>query len=323
MTTSATIPDQIERTTTPTVIARRRYELFLLVLVGLPAIFLLSSIVIARSSAFPKEAGDPFLLNPDYVLSLDHADCGILIYGDSTAATGIDPVVVTQATGLKTCNIAQSQSILEVVGPVALDTYLKNNQPPKYLVIQLAPETLSRKQDFFWPEGLTMLLRRRPLPIALFTMVRHPVESYNFALWAVRTRILASFYPLPDFRKTEAIFSSHSGLLILPKPPESACIHDVAFAPPVPAWVDQLRQRYSVNGTKVLINIAPLPDCAKDVQRIADSMKNITDNSLEVYPIHLFCDLDRHLTMEGAERSSQQIAKQILALEKRPRQINN
>lgn len=317
MTTPTMIPDQAEQEAArPSVIARLRYELFLLVLLGIPAAFLLSSIVIARSSSFSRVAADPFLLNPDYAFSLNHADCGVLIYGDSTAVTGIDPNVVTRATGLKTCNIAQSQSVLEVAGPLALDTYLKNNTPPKYLLIQLAPETLSRKPDFFWPEGITILLRRKPLPIALLTMLRHPVESYNFAMWAVRAKITATSNGTPDFSKTEEIFSSHDGLLILPKPAETACTHNVSFAPPVPAWVSKLRQRYSVNGTKVLINVSPLPDCATDAQRIADSMKNVTDNALELYPIHLFCDLDRHLTMEGAARSSEQIAKQILALDK-------
>jgi hypothetical protein len=315
MTTPATIPEPVSEARAVPMPARLRYELFLLILVGIPAVFLLSSIAIARSASFPAEAGDPFLLHPDYPFSLEHADCGILIYGDSTAVTGIDPTVVEHATGMKTCNIAQSQSILEVAGPIALDTYLRNNRPPKYLVIQLAPETLARSdRNFFWPEGITVLLRRRSLPVALFTMIQHPVESYNFAMWAVKARIAAFVAPPSHFGTTEAIFASHQGLITLPKPPEKACSYKPAFSPPTAEWVRQLRQRYSTNGATVLIDVSPIPDCAPHAERLAAAMKGVTDNSLSLYPIGLFCDLDRHLTLEGAERSSEEIARQILAL---------
>jgi hypothetical protein len=292
------------------------YSIYLAILAGLPAMFLLSSILIARSASFPAEAADPFLLHPDYAFNLRHVNCEVVVYGDSTAVTGIDPTVVQSSTGLKTCNIAQSQSILEVAGPIALDTYLKNNRPPKYLLIQLAPETLSRKRGlFFWPEGLTMLLRKRPLPVALFTMIQHPVESFGFAIWAINTKLQIALHRSPDFSTTNALFESHKGLVVLPKPPETACSRNLAFWPPSPSWTSRLRQRYSVNGTRVLINVSPIPDCAANADRIAASMKGVTDNSLSVYPIHLFCDLDRHLTLEGAERSSNEIAQQILALE--------
>jgi hypothetical protein len=315
MTPAITAENALQETTRPSVMARLRYQLYLMVILGIPAAFLLSSIVLVRSSSFSRIAGDPFLLNPDYAFSLQNVDCGILIYGDSTAVTGIDPTVVSRVTGLKSCNIAQSKSALEVTGLIALDTYLRNNKPPKYLLIQFAPETLSRDPYFYWPEGLTILLRRKPLPVALLTMLRHPVESYNFAMWAVRAEVTALEGHTPDFSSTQAIFAAHGGLLILPKPAETSCNHNVPFRAPAEAWIDQLRRRYSINGTRVLINVSPLPSCVTDAQRIADSMKNITDNTLELYPIRMFSDLDRHLNMEGAQRSSEQIGKQILALE--------
>src|SRR5271170_1953391 len=149
-----------------------RYPIYCLIVVSLPALFLLSSIFIVRSRNFPVESHDPFLLNPDYAYSLSHVNCDVVVFGDSTAVTGVDPTVIEKNTGLKTCNIAQSQSILALLGTMALDNYLQSNQPPKYLVIEMGPESFSRnEQNFFWPEGLTLLLRKKMGVRTLLTLI--------------------------------------------------------------------------------------------------------------------------------------------------------
>jgi hypothetical protein len=293
---------------------RLRLQAYLSLMLLIPALFLASSIPIVRSKSFPIESGDPFLLNPDYAFSLHHVDCDVVIYGDSTALTGLDPGVVSHATGLKTCNIAQAQSIVDILGMLALDTYLKNNAPPKYIVMQFAPETLSRdRSNFFWPEGLTLLLRKRSLLQASPTFIRHPVEAYHFSIWAIKVKITSLIDSPVDFASTQAIFRSHGGLLILPKPPETHCLNDIAYTPPSVDWVRTLRERYASNRTRVLINVSPLPNCSPIAAPVAAGMRNVTDNSLSLYPVGLFCDLDRHLTLEGAERASLELGEQLSA----------
>jgi hypothetical protein len=294
--------------------SRLRLQAYVLSLLLIPALFLAASIPIVRSASFPVESGDPFLLNPDYAFSLKQVDCEVLIYGDSTALTGLDPSVVARATGLKTCNIAQARSVVEILGMLALDTYLKNNAPPRFIVMQFAPETLSRsRSNFFWPEGLTLLLREKSLLEALPTFVRHPVEAYHFSIWAIKARIAAVLKAPIDFAATEAIFRSHGGLLILPKSAETRCLNDIAYARPAVEWVRTLREQYARNGTRVVINVAPLPTCSPIAASAAAGTRNVTDNSLSLYPIGLFCDLDRHLTLEGAERASLELAAQLVA----------
>jgi hypothetical protein len=237
-----------------------------------------------------------------------------VIYGDSTALTGLDPTVVSRATGLKTCNIAQAQSILQILGMLALDTYLKNNAPPKYIVMQFAPETLSRgRSNFFWPEGVTLLLRKKSLFEALPTLVRHPVRAYEFSIWAIKAKVASLIEPRPDFGSMEAIFRSHGGLLILPKSAETHCLNHIAYIQPTVDWVHSLKEKYANNGTRVVINVSPLPICSPIAALVADGTRNVTDNALSLYPIGLFCDLDRHLTLEGAERASLELAEQLVA----------
>jgi hypothetical protein len=294
--------------------SRLRFQLYVLLMLIIPALFLVSSIPIVRSKSFPVESGDPFLLNPDYAFSLMHVNCEVVIYGDSTALTGLDPTVVSSVTGLKTCNIAQAQSIVEILGMQALDTYLKNNAPPRFIVMQFAPETLSRgRSDIFWPEGLTLLLRKKSLLEALPTFLRHPVRAYQFSIWANKAKVASLIKSPPDFGSTEAIFRARGGLLTLPKSAETHCLNDIAYAQPTIDWVRTLKEKYSNNGTRVLINVSPLPSCSPIATLVAAGTRNVTDNSLSLFPIGLFCDLDRHLTLEGAERASLELAEQLVA----------
>ncbi|HEY4049197.1 MAG TPA: hypothetical protein VGM27_20235 [Acidobacteriaceae bacterium] len=295
--------------------SKRGFAAYCAILVLLPALFLSSSIPIVRSPSFPKIAADPFLLFPDYAFSLVHEDCEILIFGDSTAVTGLDPTAVQTSTGLKTCNIAQSQSVVAIMGTRALDEYLKHNKPPRFLVLQFAPETFAHSsKDFFWPEGLTVLVRRDLGPRALFLLATNPQQAYAFAMWAIKAKF-ASLRSVPDLEMTETVFEQRRGLLVIPKPPETACYQNRVLHPSEPAWIRSLRAKYSSSATQVIVNVSPVPSCAKNIATISSSLNGITDNQLPVYPIHLFSDLDRHLTLEGAERASAALARQILASE--------
>lgn len=286
---------------------------YLALMLLLPLAFLASAIPIVRSSSFPTEAEDPFLLNPDYAFSLKHVDCDVVIVGDSTAVTGLDPTVVAKTTGLKTCNIAQSRSAIELLGTLALDTYLQYNRPPRYIIMQFAPETLVRdRNDFFWSEGFTLLLRRKSVLGALPVLMLHPVESYQFAVWAIKQKVRSLRRPPTDFSSTQTTFQEHGGLLVLPKPPETHCVNPIAFGRPTSSWIAELKNKYSNETTHVLVNISPLPECAKGTDDLVKSTEGVIDNSITLYPIGLFCDLDRHLTLAGADRASLELGHQLL-----------
>lgn len=289
------------------------YVAYVLTLTIIPALFLLSAIPIARTQSFPVDSADPFLLNPDYASSLKHVNCEVVIFGDSTAETGIDPTVVARATGLKTCNISQPQSVIEIVGMAALNDYLSENSAPKLIVFQFDPETMSSEyHGFRWPEGLTVLFRQRSLAESLSFALRHPVRFYEFSIWVIQNKWIARYRPEPPaFIPMEAEFHARAGLLTLPKPPQKRCWEQAQFFPPTKSWVDGLRREYSAPATRVLVDVSPVPGCEGDAARIAAAVRGVTDNPLPVFPIAEFNDLDRHLTLQGAERLSLEIARQI------------
>ena len=85
-----------------------------------------------------------------------------------------------------------------------------------------------------------------------------------------------------------------------------------------------MRQKYGVNGTRVIVNVAPVADCDDMKDAYGQALKGLHDNPLEVLPIKMFNNQDVHFTPEGAEHVSLGVANQILASEghSKPAKLN-
>ena len=123
--------------------AARRYCLFLLIfpLLAIPACIRLGS-----SDFFMRHGASVWVQSNDAVFNMRDRDCDVLIFGDSTAMTGIDPAVVERNTGFKTCNISVTNAVLAVTHNLTLNHYMAQNAKPRVLLIQLSP-------DGFQPES--------------------------------------------------------------------------------------------------------------------------------------------------------------------------
>jgi hypothetical protein len=263
-----------------------------------------AGILVATSAGFPRLLFTPYNQVENYPFSLNHEDCEILIYGDSSAMTGVDPVRLEALTHHKTCNISQTQPTVVATGTLPIDLYLKQNALPKYLVIQLAPET------FYQPHGLDTLAGfdpKNPLPTLRFLSLAlqdryWPNRSYEASFLELYKRPIADYY-------------AHSGFLTLPKPPETACGEPKPLGAPVDfGWIDEARKKYTAQGVKVLVLASPIPEC--DSQReIYRNLAPHVDGGPLPLPIGLFNDSDRHYTREGSDAVSAMVAQKILALE--------
>jgi len=281
-----------------------------------------AGILVARSAGFPQRVFTPYNQVENYPFSLNHEDCEILIYGDSSAMTGVDPVRLEALTHHKTCNISQTQPTVVATGTLAIDLYLKQNTLPKYLVIQLAPET------FYQPHGLDtlagfdpimLMLRHDPGHATTKKLLQNPLPTLRFLSLALQDRYWpnrayeASFLEL--YKRPIADYYSHSGFLTLPKPAETACGEPKPLGAPEDfGWIDEARTRYSAMGVKVLVLASPIPEC--DSQReIYRNLAPHVDGGPLTLPVGLFNDSDRHYTREGSDTVSAMVAQKILALE--------
>jgi len=295
----------------------------------IPALLLLAAFAAANTNWFFYHDNYFTLRNIGYSLTLHHADCQVVLTGDSSALTGLDPLTVTRATGLSACNVSEGGTITTVTGWYPLDAYLRQNAPPKYIVFMFTPSLFRPSHSWrdysSYYEGIVYLLRYERNRSTYLKLLRHPYETFNFSTWAARDIITDALVHLTDPHKYDGVEDPalrrqrHNGLFTFYSGPETSCFRNGWDKSPTIAtdstWVSELRQRYSVNGTRVIVNVAPVADC-DDMKDVYDrSLLGLHDNALEVLPISMFNSQDVHFTPAGAERVSVGVANQILAIE--------
>jgi hypothetical protein len=280
---------------------------------------------VVREPSYLNSVADPFAEILDYPFTLRNQDCELLIYGDSTGVTGYDPVTIEGLTHLRTCNISQTRSIVITTGTFPLDRYLSTNKKPKYLAIQLSPETFYRDPD--WKHlgdslPMTELPRQDPGFRTDWRLMFHYKETINFFIEALRNKYSSSrrekvLAMHSQFDSSINDYYSHRGSLTLPLPDETTCTMPSTIWAPIDAkWIETVRRTYSAKGIRVLINASPIPDCDRSLEKYRKDLVHFADHELESYPVFMFNDLDRHFSATGRIRASTALAKQILAIAK-------
>lgn len=309
----ATAPE-ISRQQTRVAPARKSFVTYCLVLAASPLFAIVISVFIARSAFYIRHQRNSYLTISDYPFTLKGKDCEVLIYGDSSALTGISPPVIESVTSLRTCNIAQPNTALAIVGTFALDSYLQNNAPPKFLIFQFtAPDFSPRDPDRLYEEGALQLVRHKLDLQTLGLFARHPLQSLEFSEFILKTASVDWNWRVEISARSWAEVRSSNGLFSSPAPPLQNCVGPLEVRPPDPSWIDQLRSKYSRAGTRVLIYSAPYPECDSSFEYYSTKLSTLADNKLQRFPIHLFNEKN-HFTREGAELNSAHIAEDVLRL---------
>ena len=255
-------------------------------------------------------------------------DCDVLVFGDSTAMTGIDPDLVETETGLHTCNIAVTNAVLAVTGNLALNHFLAANPKPRILLIQLSPDGFEPSRDTWhqtiYAEGMLELLRHGDAAEKRHILLSHPQEAIAFAGYAAG---FGAWYLIRDIwsratrhRLEEDTVLVRNGFFTPPAPALTSCTPPESLLSPV----DQQRSRFSrdlVSGfhrqyagqaAVVLVNVAPIPACDNNLVAYQTELHGVTSNSLQPLPITLFND-DRHYTATGSRVVSSAIASELNA----------
>jgi hypothetical protein len=293
--------------------------LFLLGAACFGSVCVLDAISIARSPGFPQLIFAPYNRVQDFAFTLDHADCELLIYGDSSAMTGDDPASIELQTQLKTCNISQTQPIVVAEGALPIDLYLKQNTLPKFLIIQVAPEAFY--QSHRWDEmaafdPISLRLRHDAGWGGYLMLLEHVPQALQFTSLVLQDRYTpdrvygAAFNR--DYAKALSDYYSSRGLLTLPKPAETAC--EAAKGLPKGTdfgWVEAARKKYSAEGVKVLVTVSPIPECDPQLAIFRRDLAGHIDGEVRTLPISFFNDGNRHFTREGATVVSQMVVQEI------------
>jgi hypothetical protein len=309
-----------------------RWLLAVCVVPGLALVLLAAAMLDARSVVrrpdYAAHVLDPSVAVQDLAMDARGRRCDILVDGDSTALHGIDPRILTAATGLSACNIANPRPVWVAAGSFPLDHFLANNPAPKWLILQFSPEFLYTTGDW---QGMSifapyvMLLRHGPPGLTLRTAVLHPGESVQMLKFLLTMELahppaaeLARRRQVYDRTLAEAIVSG--GRIDPAEPPGQGCDvppHGLTHAPDA-EFVSTMRRRYEARGIRTLIVAAPVPDCDSQLHTFTGGLGGLLDDAPRSLPRALFVADDRHMTAAGAAVQSRHLAQLIQSRLARP-----
>ncbi len=250
---------------------------------------------LVRLPSFERWGGSPFGPALDYPYTLQHVDADVLIFGDSTAAVGLNPQLISAQLGLKTINLPNTAASLEVLGQSALDAYLAANRPPRLIVFYFAAWNLDYAHEPLSEhafEGEEILLRRGSLAqIAAFARA-HPVEILNFPRHfyladppSALKQFLRHRHPAADVAATQGYFDPLTGRPPLPEPctfPPELLRH------PPETTARELVSRYTSTQTRTLFIVAPMPACTNAAQMSARSYPALAADNIRLLPVANF-----------------------------------
>ena len=303
--------------------ARKASLRYILLLLLLPLLAIPLFILLGRSDFFLNHGASVWVRSNDAVFNMQDRKCDVLIFGDSTAMTGINPDVVEHNTGLRTCNISVTNAVLAVTDNLTLNHYLQHNPQPRVLLVQLSPDSFQPENHAWkrtiYAEGLLELLRHGSRADVDHILLHHPQESIAFAGYAAG---FSAFYGIKDvwfhlthLRPEEDLITVHNGFFTPPAPPRTSCEPALPVSGSLPGTfprevVDRYRSEYASRTGLVLVNVAPIPACDQNLAAYTSQLDGITSNNLLPLPIFLFND-GRHYTAVGSNVVSSLVSEEL------------
>jgi hypothetical protein len=316
--------------TTPPITLRQQSCRYCILLLLLPLLAIPAGIRLGASDFFLRHGASVWVQSNDAVFAMRDRDCDVLIFGDSTAMTGINPDIVERNTGFKTCNIAVTNSVLAVTHYLTLNRYLARNDRPRVLLIQLSPDGFQPESNSWrqtvYAEGLLELLRHGSPGEARHVLLTHPQESIAFAGYAAGFTAYSVFkdiwFHTTHLRPEEDTVTIHNGFFTPPAPASTACEPGATFSNPQAggnfprSLVSEFQNDYAQRSGIVLVNVAPIPSCDENLAAFSSELNGVTSNALTPLPIGLFND-PRHYTAVGSAIVSRLVAQELNAVAQR------
>ena len=304
--------------------ARGRTALrYCLLLLLVPLLAIPASIALGRSDFFLRHGASVWVRSDDAVFDMHGRHCDVVVFGDSTAMTGLNPEVIEQQTGLRTCNIAVTNAVMAVTGNMTLDHFLAQNGRPRVILLQLSPDDFEQQNhtwhNTIYAEGMLELLRHGAPGEARHVLLTHPQEAIAFAGYAAG---FTAYYGLKQIwfhltgdRPEEDTIIVRNGFFTPPSPPRAFCDTSASLTDPTGGafsrnLVTDFRQQYAARAQSVLVNVAPIPACDNNFATFAAQLDGVTNNRLLALPIGLFND-QRHFTERGSTLVSRIVADEL------------
>jgi hypothetical protein len=299
---------------------RRWFSVIFALLFGTAAAFVAATAFVIHFVAqpgFAEHVSNPSVVTQERPFTMRGQNCEVVIDGDSATATGIDPRVITAETGLKACNLSSTGPIIDSLGLLPIDVFLRYNPAPKFLVLQLSPEGFYREQTWehlivYYP--MVMLIRDTPRSNAVLAMLRHPSQTTTFVLWILQKELFISKPVWEERNRTFVrVLNDYSdrGFLTLPDPNETSCNYSELpqRAPPDTRWIEGLRKKYQAIGITLIIKSSPIPSCDPKLAQFQRDLGPLLDTNVQTLPLGYYLQGGRHINSEGSRLETLQLVQ--------------
>ena len=216
-----------------------------------------------------------------------HQDADVVIFGDSSAVTNIDPVRMTRDLPYKVIVLPNVATSLPITGYDPLEEYLRTNKQPRLIIFYFSAWDLDFMHTPSTPiveEGLEMILIHESWARFIHYAIRHPgkIAVFPFHFFASTNTIGDLLY----FRTHEVprVQQGHILYLSRPRPMKPDCVFEsrlfkMGFKD---ASVREAVARFASPGTQTAVFISPLPNC-----KYVDVIRNAPHPGLDVPPLQV------------------------------------
>jgi hypothetical protein len=255
----------------------------------------------------------------DFRYSLQNVNADVVIFGDSSGLVALDPSVMQPELHLSVVNLSSLGSIFNVQLDDMLEHYLRYNKPPKLIIVSLSPWNLRQEpvtpEDSF--EGIVMLVRHGTWPEIFHFAAAHPVVTLHFEFQVLQS-LFASFRHRDPTLHQELV--EHRGFApINPPALQHPCTILKAYTDPeIPEGLAfHFYKKFSSPETKVLVYMAPVPDCQGSEQFLRPHPHAAWLVPSSVVPAAEMCEDGTHLEASASTSNShiadQEIEKYLAA----------
>jgi hypothetical protein len=275
---------------------------------------------IARSNYFERVSRRMFWHAMQYHLDMVGQPCDIVIFGDSTGLSGIDPTIVRQQTGMRTCVLSMPYMALSTTGTFVLDHFLTHSPAPRLIVFANHVRHLHAPlldEDPGVIDGWLLIDRMRPPLQAARFFLRHPRYSVIFmeGVWQqifTLSRVNMVDLTQRTYWRDMEILRAHSGFFPIQvlESPEVVCGMKMDLPADDPSYLPSLRARYENAATKVLMYVSPVRSCDSNITAYMALAMRMHLRPPAVYKPVDFADA-WHLSPTGARRNSVEFAQAV------------
>lgn len=300
-----------------------RMTRYFVVLFAVPLLLSPLPFFLVRLQSYGQFSKNPRFYVLDFAFKTARQNADIVIFGDSSAYSGLDPKQMSAALRAKVLNLPSNLNALPLDDDFALRRYIEADRPPRLIVFYFSPWNFDYgREDFDYDrlyEGMEMLMRHGSVSDVLAFFTAHPRAALLFPYMFYRLNLTAApserEMSLQQAQQVTATNGHADSPGVLHA--RSTCVIPSNFIESIRFdWVGKMGEKYRTPQTQVLFFAAPIPNCTNAQAVIDRSASALPAAPPKTMPASLYVDDNwySHLYAAGVPQATQSLIDAVRPL---------